>query len=92
MNDFIENALLWIIGLFAVVIIYCAVATVYDRAINYNNLVHVETNVIGCDKYRLEGDEWWVCPKGSNITQITEHVRSGKATVKKEIPVIEEAK
>ena len=89
MNDFIENALLWLIGLFVVVILYCVAAIVYDRAINYNNLVHVKTNVIGCDKYRLKGDEWWICPKGSNITQITEHVLSGKATVKKEIPVIE---
>ena len=92
MGDFFENALLWFLGLIVVVIIYCVVATVYDRAINYNNLVHVETNVIGCDKYRLKGDEWWVCPKGSNISQITEYVRSGKATVKVEVPVIEESK
>lgn len=90
MSDFFENALLWFLGIIAVAIIYCMVATVYDSAVNYNNLVYVKTNIIGCDKYRLKGDEWWVCPKGSNITQITERVQSGKTTIKKEVPVIEE--
>lgn len=89
MSNFIDSAVLWLIGIATVAIIFCVGISIYDSTANYDKLVHVEKNTIGCDKYRLHGDEWWVCPKGLNITQITERVRSGKATVKKEIPVIE---
>lgn len=89
MRDFLESFALWVISIVMICIFASVGFTIYDRISNYDNLVHIEDNSIGCSKYRLRGDEWWECPKGYNISQITEYKRSGKAYVRHEVPVLE---
>lgn len=50
----------------------------------------IETNSIGCTKYRYKEDTYWKCPKGSGISMIEESVVSGKMTKQVQVPVVEE--
>lgn len=91
-----EDKYLFLFGLFLIIVFAIAMIALAIAVNNYSaqddskKPVALETNSIGCTKYRYKGDNYWKCPKGSGINQIEESVVSGKMTKQVQVPVVEE--
>ena len=58
----------FLIIVFAITMIALAIAVNnYSAQDDSKKPIALETNSIGCTKYRYKGDNYWKCPKGSGI-------------------------